>query len=276
MTDNTTTDVATTSTAVEKANDLEQPLAPALVNSREIRSLQAMANAYAQMPGLSPSYKGKPEAVMAALLTAHSLDLPVNPVIVNQFYEVNGRLFPSTQIVIALAARAGVEVWFDPASDDKSATAYCRRAGQNRPPDAYTYTIAMATKAKLASKDVWQQHPEIMLRYRAASRLLRTVAADVVLGIPTGILEGDHGIDPVTREDLQNQARHIEIPDDDEVVDGELVDAPAPAAKRQRGGTIPEPDTTPCRVNGCTQTGKHTHDSSDEQQYAADDPERPY
>lgn len=275
----TTTDVAKTSD--EKKAEVERFVSDsgvAIPGSRELSSLWRMSQAYAHMPGLAKSYAGNPQAVMAAALTAHSLDLPVNPVVINQFYEVNGRLFPSTQILIALGAKHGVEVWFDEGCNDKWAKAYCKRRGDERV-HSYEYTIEMAAKAKLAQKDIWQQHPEIMLRYRASSRLMRTVCPDVTLGIPRNVMDGDMGAPPVSREELQAMATPAPVVDDDEIVDGEIVDetpAPAPAAKKARGGTIPQPDAKPCRVNGCSETGKHTHDAHVERAYADDDPERPF
>jgi hypothetical protein len=195
----------------------------ALAGEREISALWRQAKYYAQMPGLAPAYKGKPEAVMAAALTAHSLDLPVNPIVINQFYEVNGRLFPSTQILVALGRKHGVDVWFDETSDGQRAVAYCKRPGEERV-HSYLYTIEMARTAGLAGKDVWKQHPEVMLRYRAASRLMRTVCPDVTLGIPRNVMNGDLGSPPMSREDLQARAVPIAVVDDDEITDGEIVD----------------------------------------------------
>ena len=210
------TEVATTQ--AEKKAEVERFVSDsgvAIPGTRELSSLWRQAQAFAHMPGLSKSFAGKPEAVMAAALTIHSLDLPVNPITINQLYEVNGRLFPSTQLLIALAAKHGVETWFAEDCDSTKATAYCRRHGEERV-HSYTYTIEQATKAGLTGKDVWKQHAEIMLRYRASSRLLRTVAPDVTLGIPRGVLAGDAGIPPVSRTELEAQAVEVEVEEGDE------------------------------------------------------------
>lgn len=296
-----------TSTAVAKADTPHQeverladlPLAPGLPNSRELASMNRLAHAYSLMPGLGKQYKGNPGAVMAALLTAHSLELPLNPVIVNQFYEVNGNLFPSTQILIALAARKGVEVWFDDESNEERARAFCRRSGSERV-HAYTYTLEMAKKAKLADKDVWKNHGDVMLRYRAASRLLRTVASDVVLGIDAAILDPDDGIAtvggekrPVSREALQAKAVEI-VPDDDSITDAELVEEgegtqeEAPSSAESSAGSSPASDASPssasCGLDDCTIDEPHRHDPATikrsnrqrQREYAPDDPERPF
>ena len=192
---------------------IDEALGGHLPQKRELNALWHMADNYAAMPGLAKQFAGNQKAVMAALLTAWSLDLPTTPLIINQFYEVQGRLFPSTQLLIALANRAGIDLWFSDDSDSRKATAYCARHGSQRPANSYTYTIEDAQKAKLTGKDVWQQHADIMLRYRAASRLLRTVAADVVLGIPTFVAEGS-GVVPVDRAALEAGAVAVEVSED--------------------------------------------------------------
>lgn len=196
----------------------------ALPGDRELSALWRMAKAFAHMPGLAAQYKAKPEAVMAAALTLHCLDLPVTPVTINQLYDVQGRLYPSTQLLVALGAKHGVEVWFADDCGPKHAVAFCKRRGEERV-HSYTYTIEMATKAGLTKKDVWQQHPEIMLRYRASSRLLRTVAPDVILGVPRNVLDGE-GVPAVSRAELESKAVEVTVLDSEEVDDADWDERP--------------------------------------------------
>lgn len=185
--------------------------------NRELNALWKMAGAYSLMPGMSKEYAGNQAAVMAALLTAWQLDLPTTPLIVNEFYSwaSDGRthLYPSTTILAGLAAKHGVEVWFSEDSDSTKATAFCRRRGEERV-HSYTYTIAQAEKAKLTSKTNWTAAPDVMLRYRAARRLLKSVCPDVVLGIPRNILDADP-IPALDRKELEARARAVQVDDDD-------------------------------------------------------------
>jgi hypothetical protein len=190
---------------------------------REMNALWKMAGAYSQMPGMSDTYAGNQPAVMAALLTAWQLGLPTTPLIVNEFYAwkdgARTTMYPSTSIIVALAEKNGVEVWFDEDSDTTYAKAYCRRRGEER---VHTYKITMedAIKAGFTKKkdgglkDNWKAAPDVMLRYRSVRRLLKSVAPDVVLGIPSNVLEGE-AIPVLSRAELEAQAEEIEVDEDD-------------------------------------------------------------
>lgn len=67
-------------------------------------------------------------------------------------------------------------------STDKLATFETHRVGDPEPV-RMTYTIAQAQRAGLASRGPWQQHPEAMLRARAASALARSVYQDLLNGL---------------------------------------------------------------------------------------------
>ena len=225
---------------------------------RELNSLWKMAGAYSQMPGMSDTYAGNQPAVMAALLTAWQLDLPTTPLIVNEFYAwkdgARTTMYPSTSIIVALAAKNGVEVWFDEDSDTTFARAFCRRRGDDR---VHTYKITMedAVKAGFTKKkdggvkDNWRAAPDVMLRYRSVRRLLKSVAPDVVLGIPSNVLEGE-AIPVLSRAELEAQA--VEIAGDE----------------------------FECETPGCEISEPHKHDPAVANKpsagYAPDDPERPF
>lgn len=248
--------------AVAAHSNLPQP--------RELNALWKVAGAYSQMPGMSETYANNQPAVMAALLTAWTLDLPTTPQVVNEFYAwkaEGGRMtmYPSTSILVALGAKNGVELWFDENSDATFARAFCRRRGEQRV-HSYTFTIQMAKDANLLGKPNWKAAPDVMLRYRAARRLLKSVAPDVVLGIPSNVLDADP-IPVLDRKELEAAATELHVPDDD------------------------EPREFECPVADCDVAGKHQHDPSVAKkatnaaaqdpdptppEYAADDPERPF
>lgn len=224
----------------------------AIPGDREISALWRMSQAFSRMPTIAKQYRGNAEAVMAAALTIHSLDLPVNAITIGQLDDIQGNLRPSAQLLIALAAKNGVEVWFSDDSGSKQATAFAVRSGSERV-HSYTYTIEDAERSGLAKKDVWKQHPDVMLRYRAASRLLRSAFSDVVLGIPRNILDGD-GVTYVDRRALEANATPVTAVDDD----------------------IPDAELVHCETPGCTIDEPHRHDPAVADQPAAGYDERPF
>ena len=219
---------------------------------RELNALWKMAGAYSQMPGMSQTYAGNQPAVMAALLTAWQLGLPTTHMIVNEFFSwtESGRtqMYPSTTVLTALAQKNGVDVWFDEDSDSTFARAFCRRRGDERV-HSYTYTIEQAKAANLLGKSNWKAAPDVMLRYRAARRLLKSVAPDVVLGIPSNVLDAEP-IPVLSRAELEAQAV--------EITAGEFE----------------------CETPGCEISEPHKHDPAVAGKpsvgYAPDDPERPF
>jgi hypothetical protein len=225
---------------------------------REMNALWKMAGAYSQMPGMSAAYANNQPAVMAALLTAWQLDLPTTPMIVNEFFSWtdSGRtqMYPSTAIVSALAAKNGVELWFDENSDSTFATAFVQRRGDDRV-HSYTYTIDQARSAGLLGKSNWKAAPDVMLRYRSARRLLKSVAPDVVLGIPSSILNAEP-IPVRSRAELEAAAVPVTVTDEDE----EVGHSPSSA---EEAGSIPASDdssSSACSTPGCTIDAPHKHD----------------
>lgn len=238
----------------DTGTDIDHPSLPA---PRELNALWKMAGAYASMPGIAAAYAGNQHAVMAALLTAWQLGLPTTPMIVNEFFSwtEEGRtvLYMSSAIVVALAAKNGVELWFDEASDTTFAKAFCRRRGEERT-HSYKITMEEAVKAGFTkkrdggTKNNWKAAPDVMLRYRSARRLLKSVAPDVVLGIPSSILDAEP-IPVLEKEELERRA--IELTGDD-VADDD-----------------PEPEAD-------VATDSEEVEEAKRAEYAPDDPERPF
>lgn len=222
-------------TAIEHYQGHQAPTSLTMPDDREFGRLVRTAEMYAKSGLLLPHFRGKPEAVMAAALTCWSVDMPVNLQTINQFYEVNGRIQPGTQFCVALAARHGIELWFDNACDDRHAIAYAMR-GPNGRVHRYEYTLSMADKAKLTGKDVWKQHPEIMLRYRAASRILRTAFPETLMGLPPSVI--DEGAEPVSRSELEARAVDVAEPEPPAL---EVIDV----TEATEGGDPPADDTEP-------------------------------
>lgn len=210
-----------------------EPHGEASVAERQFDLMKRKAVVLANSGMLAPHFKGKPEAVMAVMLTLDAVGAPVTIPLINLFDDIKGNIQPRVQFLIALAAARGVDVWMpDEECDDKAAVAYAQAHGGKV--KKYTYTWDQAQRAGLTGSDTYKKHPGVMLQWRAAGRLLRTQYPHVALGLPTGLLEGNFVVEQ-DRVELQAGAEEVVIPDDDEVTDAEVVHCETP------GCTIDEP-----------------------------------
>lgn len=118
----------------------------------------------------------------AILLCGHGIGLsPIQAL--QSIAMINGKPFVLTEVVLALALRAGHHVQFVQTTDKSCTVRGCRKGTTE--PTELTYTIAQATAAGLIDKDSWKKRPAEMLRARAARALLKMIAPEVALGLET-------------------------------------------------------------------------------------------
>jgi hypothetical protein len=120
----------------------------------------------------------------AAVLTGMTLGL--DPLVaLAQVFVVKGRPGLYTKIKVALAQRAGHDVWDEELTPER-VTVCGRRKGW--PQDRIvriTITIEMAKTAGWMSNDTYTKTPADMLWARAAGRVIDRIAADTLNGIPS-------------------------------------------------------------------------------------------
>jgi len=98
---------------------------------------------------------------------------------------INGRLVVSSELLRAIAARAGYEVAPEDWTDE-SCTAYVLHKASGEVVGRYTFTMADAHRAELVRpRSAWVTHPRRMLWARAAAFALRDSIPEVVLGFQT-------------------------------------------------------------------------------------------
>ena len=132
-----------------------------------------------------------------------------------------------------------------PGADDFGCTAYATELSSGEVVEGPTITIGLAKKegwyGKSGSK--WQSMPDLMLRYRAASWMIRTVAPEISMGIKTQEevldtwdLEQDaSGQFTVTQEDLRAAQTDAEAPATAEPVEEASVVEPAHEGSEPKG-----------------------------------------
>lgn len=255
--------------AVEKAASADVATTAA---DREFNAMKRQASVLASSGMLAPHFTRKPEAVMAVMLTLQQVGAPVTIPNINMFDDVKGRIQPRVQFLIALAAARGVEIWMpDDECSATSAVAYGQRMGSLRE-HKYTFTWDDAVKAGLTGSDTYKKHAEVMLKWRAAGRLLRTHFPDVALGFGQGFLEGnvavpsvlddgplvDEIVPPAGVDADTGEVAAAPADPDDEITDAEIVDEGESSEPHpQEESSSPSPA---CPAAECTVDGDHTHD----------------
>jgi hypothetical protein len=124
--------------------------------------------------------RGRPEAIMAAILTGG--ELGIDPMVsLRGIHIIEGKPTLTAELQRALILAAGHRVW--PEEQSSRRVVLC---GQRRGDD-HEYKVvwewADAERAGLASKANWRKYPRQMLLARATSELARLAFADVTAGM---------------------------------------------------------------------------------------------
>lgn len=159
-----------------------------------------MAHVMANTDFAPKGMKGKPDAIMAALLYGDSLDLHPS-VSLSDIFIVDGKPGISGALMLAKIRTGGHKVWFEEIRDEQGRYLGSRCIGQrlvaktvNRrkvmeveEQDEWSYTLEDATRAGLIKEGMdkraaWYKTPEVMCRWRALAQLARFLFPDVFRG----------------------------------------------------------------------------------------------
>ena len=137
--------------------------------------------------------RGKPEAVMAAMLTGN--ELGIGPMAaLSEIGVINGKPCLSAKLMRGLVQRAGHEIWFAEKTNTR-VTICAQRSGW--PEDRVakvTWTMDDANRAGLGGGQNYRKYPRAMLAARATGEICRDNFADVLGGIgytPEELTDGD-------------------------------------------------------------------------------------
>jgi hypothetical protein len=136
--------------------------------------------------------RGKPHAILAAVLTGRELGLgPMESL--RSIDIIDGRPSPSAEWMVGRILGAGHVVTTLEQTDKTCTVKGTRYDLVPMPSDEvkkveiasmqFTFTIEMAERAGLAKKRNWQQYPEAMLYWRAVAQLARQFFPDCLRGI---------------------------------------------------------------------------------------------
>lgn len=142
----------------------------------EVKQLAATMSESNLVPAV---YRKKPQNVVVMAITGQELGWGIGTAM-RFIHVIDSKPTISPEGMLALIRRAGHSV--SGSSSSTSATVRGRRSDNGDEMEC-TFTIADATRAKLAGKDNWQLWPEAMLWARALAMLARRLFPDVLLGV---------------------------------------------------------------------------------------------
>lgn len=140
--------------------------------------------------------RGKPEAVLACIMTGHELGIgPMQSLA--KIHVIKGKPAMAAELMRAVILAHGHEFWLEESSNTR-VTVGGKRSDSTRE-TRITWTMDDAKQAGLQGRDGWKNYPRAMLLARATAELARAVFPDVLAGISYTVEEIADGdvVDPV-------------------------------------------------------------------------------
>lgn len=188
-----------------------------LVPANDLSVRMHYARALASSNLLPGAYRQNPANVLVAIEYGTALGL-APMVAIQSIHVVDGKPTASSQLIGSLVRRAGHRLRVT--GDAKRATAEIVRNDDPEYVFRSEWTMERATQANLASKSVWKQYPDAMLKARAITEVARNACPEVLAGV--AYTAEELGADEVTAsvpfvESTPEPEIHVEV----EVIDEE-------------------------------------------------------
>lgn len=153
-----------------------------LPSPREWEASMAVAREIANTQFVPESYRGRPDSVLAAILTGREMGIgPMQSL--RQIHMIDGRPAFAADLMMA-KMRAGGVVILDSSSSDTRAFILAKRKDTGEEAEV-EWTIKDAERAGLLAKrgQAWKNYPADMLWARAVGRLARRLGSDLLGGL---------------------------------------------------------------------------------------------
>lgn len=180
-----------------------------------------LAEKIAKTDFVPSALRGKPESVLAAILTGHELGIgPMQSLA--KIHVIEGRPAMAAELMRALVLAKGHDLWVVEANNTRC-TVGAKRSGSDRE-STFTWTKDDAKTAGLDGRKNWRQYPRAMLLARATSEAIRAVFPDVVAGV-------SYSVEELTDGDVLDPDAATETPD-----------PPAPTSRRVKAPRAVTPE----------------------------------
>ena len=208
-------------------------------NARGLGALMKLSEQLADATIIPETFQNKPANVLIALNMAQRLN--ADPLMVMQnMYIVYGNPSWSSKFLISCFNTCGrfssikYEFFGTPGQDDYGCRAWATEYATGERVQGIDVTIGMAKAEGWISKkgSKWQTMPQLMLQYRAATFLIRTVAPEISMGLQsTEELEDSHEVK--TAQGFVAQAAALKSEATAITEHAQTIDVPAPAVEAQ-------------------------------------------
>lgn len=207
----------------------------------ELGAAHQLGTALCKTAFVPKDFMGKPEAAAAAILAGKSLGLdPMNAL--SNIFVVHGRPALYARTMTALVMAQGHEVVRTEATPE-SVTVSGRRKGQDRWQE-FTWTIGRAKTAGYTSNSKYQSDPIAMLTAKAQAEACRTIAPDVLAGMP-------YSAEEMELEDMGEKQAAAEAPVKTRKLTRKPVEKKTEAAERSaRPAPAPAPEPVADEATG--------------------------
>lgn len=149
-----------------------------------------LAQRIARTEFVPAALRGKPEAVLGAILAGH--EVGVSPMqALAKIHVIDGRPAMAAELMRAIVLREGHDLWIEEQSSTRVIVAGKRKNSDRE--TRVTWTMDDARRAGLAGRKNWQSYPSAMLLARATAGLCRAIFPDVLAGISYTVEELQDG-----------------------------------------------------------------------------------
>jgi hypothetical protein len=139
-----------------------------------------LAQKVSQTEFVPAALRGRPEAVLAAMLTGHEVGIgPMQAL--SKIHVIEGRPSMAAELMRALVMREGHELWIEESSGTRC-TVGAKRSNSTRE-TRVTWSMDDAKRAGLDGRQNWRKYPRAMLLARATAEICRAVFPDLLAGI---------------------------------------------------------------------------------------------
>lgn len=206
----------------------------AIIAPKDLEEAKSLSTTLSKASLLPEALRGKEADVLMIIMTGAELNLAPMQAI-RAIDVIKGRPAIKSEAMVALVrARKDVCRYLKCDFSDASKATWSTQRTDDPSPTTLTFTMEQAKAAGLTSSEMYRKFPDTMLRWRAASMLIKMVYSDIILGL-------------YSDEEAQTFERDITPKGD--VIDGQpAVEAAKAAIKTKRMKIVDEtPASSPPR-----------------------------
>jgi hypothetical protein len=165
----------------ERAMEIVRKNPMVSIEPSSFHEAEALAIKMSESSVMPDALRGKPADILAIGLMGRDLNLSFMQSL-RGIYVIKGRPYISADLLVSLVLSSGAAEYFTCMESTAQIARFRTHRHGDPSPIEMSFTIEQAKRAALATKDIWRDNPEDMLRHRCSAKLARMVYPDVVMG----------------------------------------------------------------------------------------------